>query len=268
LIKLVLIAFVSFTFTVTAQNRGVSDLGMCHEKYDCSQMLARFEKSSVIRTGWVDKTFNPKRCKCLLPLANETKPKEIRVHILNGAGLRNRRLQRHEIHFGHTIKSLEKAILTRNKRFLTKFDRRVLVVKKELSLFKNLSKCFVSPVLESDFNYRARLILLRRVSQIIPECKTVDNPLNHSCIKGFVCEKHGVFKKLNPPYIADMDGTDIDEMDAQEFAKEHSKAEMSLGWAYCNNLNGVEGFVPPTERNIRCDSFISERLEKFIIKGK
>lgn len=262
---LLLLSVASFSI---AENRGVSHLGMCHEKYDCRTFESSFKGSSVIRTGWLDHTFNPKSCKCL-PVLQKTKKDVIaRVHILNGSGLRNRRLERFEIHSGRTVAGLEKSIQQGNTSFLARFDRRAKIVASQLDSIITLKKCYVSPVLESDFNPATRKILLKRTAVLFPNCEIVDNPLKGRCVSGYICEKHGDIAPLKGRYIVDLDGLDMSLTDPASFGQWHEKAELAFVWKLCNNLNdsSKKEFIPPSKRNKSCNGSEAKQFANFINK--
>lgn len=269
MIRLGLLLWLSVASFSISENRGVSHLGFCHKNYDCELFMESFKGSPVIRTGWLDNTFNPEGCKCLPKLQTTKKGVEVRVHIVNGPGLRNRRLERHEIHWGRSIAGLERDVLRGNMSFLARFDKRAEIVRNQLDSIIMLEKCYVSPVLESDFGRQARLKLLRRTRKLFPKCHIVDNPLKAPCISGFICEKHGDFVPPQRPYIADLDGLDLYETYGTYYAQVHENALINFGWKYCNNLN-VKGekFVPPTKRKKSCDSTRTKQLNDFVIKGK
>ena len=262
--RFIFLVFLFYASVVVADNRGVSDLGLCSKSYNCGRFLNRFDKTII--SGWLDKTFNPSGCKCLEILKQSTKPKILRVHIINGSGLRFHRLQRFELGHGRTVSGLEKSILLGSKSFESTFKRRLLVVKKQLESLSNLEKCYISPCLECNFKKEARKKLLDITAEIIPECSLVDNPLLDSCLSGYVCEKHGDIKRLKPPYIVDMDGTDISKI-SPSWALEHKAADIAFGWSYCNNLNKSSGFIPPADRIAQCPTAIHRQLFNFI-RGK
>lgn len=165
-------------------NRGSSDLGLCSKNYSYSNFIRSFNDSKVIRTGWLDNTFNARGCPNAERLIRESKPLDLRIHILNGPGLRNQRLERHEIHYGYTLASLERAIKRNDPRFIRKFRARLLRLKSLLAKRRGEMSVMISPCLECDLSKPQRLKLLRETARVFPAYPLVDNPLRDTCLRG------------------------------------------------------------------------------------
>lgn len=244
------LAFLIAVSAFAESNRGSSDLGLCAKHYSYSNFILSFKDSNVIRTGWLDNTFNARGCPNAETLMREVKPLDLRIHILNGPGLRNQRLERHEIHAGHTVASLERAIKRTDPRFMRKFKARLLRLKSLLAKRRGEMSVAISPCLECDFRKPQRLRLLRETAKVFPGYALVDNPLRDSCLTGYLCETHNRRRKAD---IYDVDGNSFSVSASLEWAKEKQAARSFYFWMPCKNgrLDG-QRWIPPTKRTNFC----------------
>jgi len=231
-------------------NRGSSDLGLCSKHYRYEDFISTFRHASVIRTGWLDNTFNAHGCPNAEKLLLEPRPLDLRVHIINGPGLRNGRLEAHEIHAGSTIKTLSKRIERGDTKFLNKFRTRLRKLKELVDRRPENLTLLISTCLECDFAKPQRRKLLREASRFFPARTLVDNPLSDSCLSGFLCEKHGISGRGD---ILDLDGDIVSTQDAANWARSHKRNRATYLWKECKNgfLPG-ESWKPPTKRTHFC----------------
>lgn len=240
--------------SVQAQdNRGVSALGMCSPRYDYANMMTSFKYASVIRTKFLDNTFNPNGCKNLELLMREPKPLDMMSVILNGPGLRNGRLEKHEIHFGHSVSSLNRAVLNKEPKFMAKFDSRLNKIAAILNTRTGALTHRVNVCLECDLSQPARRILMERAKLVFPTAIYIDNPMQGACIPGLICEKHGSTANPPKPKSVDLDGEDYDGIKARQWGLRHADAETVYAWKLCNNgFKKHEDWKPPTQRTNFC----------------
>lgn len=241
---------ISICLSANAQTVGLSSLGMCHPKWPCGSMQRAYENSEVLRFGWLENTFG-ERCRCADTLLQDERPKEVRVHIANGPCLRNKRCGSYEIFHGFEIVSANRDIKKANSRIIPKFLKVIRRLRDRLSKAKGALTCYVSPVLESDFDGRARRILHRITVTHLPFCSVVDNPLRGRCVRGTVCEKHGDNPGLVAPCIADLDGIDANQISVPEYLRKTKACDMSFVWGVglnCNNSHS-SAWVDPRKRN-------------------
>lgn len=230
-------------------NRGVSLLGLNHPRMDFVRAMQCFRGAPVINTGWLDNFFgasnrNAERL-MLLP-----RHKRIRVHIMNGPGLNNRRVQPHEITAGETTESVTRKIERGNPQFLAKFAARCKVIAEIFARADSgLTEFYVSPWLERGATTRKAFnVLADIVAREIPQAAIVDNPVRGGFFPGFLREFHGI-KAPKDVDIADLDGIDAAEVDLGAFQERHATAKMCLWWSTrCNGLVGGTPWRPPEKR--------------------
>lgn len=235
--------------SASAQNVGLSYLAMCHKTWPCYQSLAAFDGVPVIRTGWLENTFN-KDCPCGDVVLSDPRPKAIRVHLANGPCLRNKRCGPYEVFAKETVASANRKIKRGDKRLMQKFGRVVNRFAKRLENTRGVLSCYVSPVLESDLNGRARRILLDYVGLRLPACRLVDSIVRGRCLEGAICEKHGDKPSLPDVCIADLDGSFVDDAAIPDYLQLTRKCELSYIWDVGFNCNIRGGsFVDPRARD-------------------
>jgi hypothetical protein len=245
----------SLALTITcssarAQNVALSYLGMCHPKWPCEKSIQAFDGLPVIRFGWLEQTFG-EQCPCVDKLLQDERPKEVRVHIANGPCLRNKRCGRYEVFAGETIGSAQRAIKATKPAIIRKYVRILDRLRSRLAKSRGALTCYVSPVLESDFDGRTRKILHSLTASYLPSCTLVDNPLRGNCIRGVVCERHGPNPGLTSPCIADLDGIDANEISVPKFLRNTKACDMSFVWSVGLNCNGhhSQTFIDPRKRD-------------------
>lgn len=242
---------VLLAFIATAQAQAPSYLSLCHPTTDCKALKRTWQGQGTIITGWLEQTFGAE-CACADELLASPKAKIIRVHLMNSPCMRNGRCGKYEMLYGETASSASKKVLRNNRQFLRKFDRVVRRFKNRLTKAIGSVQCYVSPCLECDLYGKARRRLAARVSDTLPGCIVVDNPLKSACLPGYVCEKHGTNPKLHAPCIVDLDGVDGADIDVDKFAARYRHCDIAFYWEHWMNcVRGV--FVDPRKRNCRYD---------------
>ncbi len=253
-----------FTFELAAAEvLGISDLGLCHPKMDYSRFISQFEGQPVIVTGWLDNTFNKNGCPNAVRLMTEPRPMIARVHILNGPGLRNKRLEKHEIHYPLTIDRLDKKIKKMHPDIIAPFIQRLLTLQALFASRTGETTLFISPCLECDLSNESRRILLTLARQAFPTALLVDNPLKQKCMSGFICEKHG--DKNTPAGILDLDGKPLTDVNIKAWKKSTKAKYLRYAWLPCNNgLKIGEEWKPPTKRKSFCQPKDRSALKAFL----
>lgn len=219
-----------------AQNVGLSYLALCHKSWPCEESLSAFDGVPIIRTGWLENTFNS-ACPCGDKVLSDPRPKAIRVHLANGPCLRNNRCGSYEVFAGETVASANRKVRRGDKRLMQKFGRVVNRFAKRLENTRGVLSCYVSPVLESDLDERARRILLDYVGIRLPACRLVDSIVRGRCIKGTLCEKHGDRPSLPNACIADLDGAFLPEVSVPDYLQLTKKCDISYIWDVGFNCN-------------------------------
>jgi hypothetical protein len=225
-------------------------LGMCHKKWNCERTEALFK--STITTGWLENTFGTE-CACADKLLQSSKPKVIRVHLVNSVCMRNRRCGRYELLYGETKASASRKINRGDARILGGFNAILERAAKRIESSKGNLQCYISPCLECDLNASARRVLFTAVSARLPNCVLVDNPHRQSCLKGYVCESHGAHPEVRKPCIVDMDGSDGRFIDVNSWVEKYSSCDLRFYWEPWMNCNTAVGgrFVDPRKRVCR-----------------
>jgi hypothetical protein len=241
-----LVALLSPTMAVA---QGMSYLGLCSPTWDCKRMMATWGTDIPIVTGWLENTF-AKECSCGEKILQEPRDKVIRVHLLNGPCLRNKRCGKYEAFHGFTIKTATADVKKPGSVIVRRFDRIVRRFKKRLAQAQGNYTCYVSPCLECDLDETARRVLFARVSRHLPNCLLVDNPYGRRCLRDHICEKHGANPTVSQPCIVDLDGIDGREVDPKKWVEKYRHCDLTYYWELW--MNCIRGdFIDPRER--RCN---------------
>lgn len=243
-------------------NRGISCLGLCHPKYNVPALVKLFQETdSIIRFGWLDKFFTPnarpsQESQAPVAIMRMNKPKICRVHIINGPGLNNNRVQRHEITHGYTNQSLEAAIIRRDEKFLSKFRDRLKVVRAIAAKAPPMTlELYISPWLEhAPIKQQTFNILVEEVIKEIPYAKIVDNPVTGPFTKvpgiRVYKEKHGDTPPADCDFV-DLDGEDMETVNMRAFGERFPDAIAVMCWGLRENGNDPD--KPWTQPQNRVD---------------
>jgi hypothetical protein len=227
-------------------NRGISPLGLCHERYPVGRLIKAFERAPVIRFGWIDHTFNPHDSANALRILRLPQPKLVRIHIINGPGLNNNRVQPYEIAFGETSQSLSTKIIQQNEKFLLKFRRRLETLRALLERASGETQLLVSPWLEAkQADPRAIRILGDEILKVLPQAQLVSNPLDGRYIPGWLKEAHSNTPDPQGIDIVDLDGTDWERVDLRKYANRFQSLKACFIWGLGENgFDNIEDGTP------------------------
>lgn len=235
----------------TAQAQGVSYIGLCNKTWDCNGVKATWSGQDTIITGWLEQSFG-RACKCADELLRSPKDKIIRVHLINSPCVRNGRCGPQEVLAGETVASASRKVARKDRRIIRKYVAVIKRFKNRLNQSQGGLQCYVSACLECDLSVAARRVLNTYLSRYLPGCNIVDNPLRQRCLKGTICEKHGVNPKLSAPCIADLDGEDGKEVDLREFYRNTKQCDIRFYWDPRLNCNNPYArFLDPMKRVCR-----------------
>lgn len=244
---LVLILIVSLLAPRYTAAQGVSYIGLCNKTWNCDKTLATWQ-GKPITVGWLEDSFSA-TCDCADVILRQNKTKVIRVHLANGPCLRNKRCEPHDVFYGYTITSANRAAKIPNSQLRQRLDVLANKLKQRIEQSKGPLTCYVSPCLECDLDGPARKALISAVSAILPSCIIVDNPLRAACIKGTVCERHGTNPTLRSPCIADMDGTEANSIvDLKRYYAKTKQCDVRFYWSAWMNCNSGS-WKTPTSRD-------------------
>ena len=251
--RLILLAVSVFTVILPcrAQNRGLSYIGLCHRHVDARRVLRAFGGTESINIHLLIRTFNAKGCPAFDRLARSPRPMVLHISLLNGPGLRNRRLQSHEYLYGYTIRTANAAIIRRDPKVMAQVAQAVREARGLIALRDGMTTVVrVKPVLESNFSPKARRILAASVKRQLPEAEIIDNPLIGACLPNVLCETHGMDTSGD---IVDLDGLDYHNADARKWEREGAQKVGMFIWKPCNNgLGPAEPWKPPLQRTNWC----------------
>jgi hypothetical protein len=237
------VLIVLLAFIASAQAQGTSYIGLCNSTWNCNKTLATWQEKPII-VGWLEDSFGAV-CQCADTILRQNKPKIIRVHLANGPCLRNRRCERHDVFYGYTIASANRAAKIPSSRLRKRLDVLAKRLKQRIEQSRGSLICYVSPCLECDLHGPARKALFSAVSATLPSCILVDNPLKTDCIGGAVCERHGITPNLERPCIADLDGTEVkSSLDLQTYYANTKQCDLRFYWSSWMNCNSGSWKTP------------------------
>lgn len=248
--RLLLIILVSLfskvSWSSADSSTGYDLLALQHPSFPIQKILAEIPKGSSL--GVLLDTFGSDRFKIIKALESE-KFTSFRIHLANGAGLRNGQLGSYENLTGLNIKSFEGKVLKKDPVLLYTFIERAKFIKELVEKFPSI-KCFVSPVLEHNLSPEAFLIIAEVVQSAAPRCAIVNNPVNgwkYELATGHILEVHGLQSSPVIPYLASQDG---DFGSKEEFLRLHQSAKLKFIWKRSFNCRTPGKFVDPRKREL------------------
>lgn len=256
---------VFFARTASAENVGLSYLGICNKTWRCDKSLSAYDDLPTIRTGWIEQTFG-RACPCADKLLQDERLKEIRVHLANGPCLRNARCSRGEVFYGFTVASANRDLKRPNSTIAKRFKKLAERLKQRLQRARGALVCYVSPIMEADIKERQRLTLHRIAGAYLPHCTLVDNPYKRPCLPDTVCEQHGATVTVKPPCITDLDGVSAYDTDVPMYLRSSAKCDLSFLWTHGFNCNkqGESFSGEPSKRDCRPAAADIDRLVKWL----
>lgn len=228
---------------------GLSLIGLTSPHYDCDDVVAAFGRAPIV-FGYLERTFGDDR-RCLNRLLDHPQFAGVRVHIINGPCVRNRRCDRNEIVYGETIASLDRKLDQGDRALLDKIRAEMVRVRNALGPhLRDGKRYLVSPILEHDVRSARgmrRLVDMAR-SVFGSRFRVVNNPVSGATDVGAdYREWHGDRPAARAPCLVDPDGSDVSDFGA--YADRYAGCRMILGWnSQMNCLNPGEDFRAPRDR--------------------
>lgn len=262
---LLLAASILTTGTASAENVGLSYLGICNPTWPCESSLNAFRHSDTIRTGWLEQSFGV-ACPCADKLLRDKRPKEVRIHLANGPCLRNRRCSRGEVFHGFTVAKANRDLKREGSKIAQRVAKIAQRVRERLSRARGALVCYISPVLEADIGEQQRRALHRIAGAYLPHCTLVDSPHKRPCLPNTVCEAHGDTPTLKSPCIADLDGVSAYDTHVPSYLRRFAKCDIAYLWAHGFNCNekGASFSGPPAARNCAGATQDIDKLVKWL----
>lgn len=226
---------------------GQSYLGMCHPTWPCELSL---QQLTHLNTGWLEHTFG-EACPCAEKLLRSRKSKIVRIHLLNGPCLRNRRCGRYEPFYGLTIAKANRLVARKDPKLMRKITAIMKRASERLAKARQPLTCYVSTCLECDLGHEQRHYLAKLAANFFPQCSLVDSIVHGSCLPGFVCEKHGSKPDVKAPCIADLDGVTLESVSIKKYLENTKQCAVRYLWTYAYNCINGHRFVDPRKRNCK-----------------
>lgn len=213
----------------------------------CDQVVRAVESGQVNCLGYLYGTFDDNGA-CLKKLANTGKVSTLRVHLLNGPGLRNRALGSYEPHRRFDIKSFSAAVERGDPAATRDLIARARDV--EEATRGKISKCFISGVLEHDLSNKAAQKVVDLLRIHAPSCRVVNNPLSSSAavLPNTVHELHGEKPGLKGSCIVSLDGKRASSVDIGAYLRRFAHCEQVHIWDQELNCRTEGKFVDPRKR--------------------
>jgi hypothetical protein len=249
------------------QNKGISYIGICQRNVSFQDVKDIYRKADTINLHFLARSFNPQGCPSFVELAKDSRPMVLHVSLINGPGLRNRRLSKHEWLYGYTVKTAEEAIRRNDSRVLRHLSRAASTVLPLLRLRKSLPTVVrIKPILESDFSLPIRRRVHKLVARRLKGLELIDNPVRGRCLENVLCETHGANIKGD---IVDLDGLSAYDIDLQQWTKDTQEKVGRFIWIHCNNGLGKElPWRPPLTRTLWCTGDDVKTLNSWLIKAE
>ena len=235
-------------------------LGLCHRSFSCSGVRALYNGQDKLTLSWLENTFGTE-CKCAEELLSDSRPKTIRVHLINSPCFRNKRCGSYEVLYGVTLPQANRSFITKRGQPFLRFKRVLKRAASRIARAKAPVTCYVSPCLECDLNERARRVMGDLVSAAMPSCNLVDNPYRQRCIPGYTCEKHGETARVSKPCIVDLDGTDGQTIDVKKWLERYKDCDLRFYWEpWMNCISGA--FIDPRKRSCVTNTKLFKRVKE------
>lgn len=232
------------------------------DKY-CKVATSFIDKHKIGCVGYLFNTFADEP-RCLEQITKNTSVKTIRVHLFNGAGLRNKKLGNYE-GFRGDIPTFNDAIQKRNPGLLKIFIDRAKRIEK-ITKDNNLT-CYLSPVLEDNLEAPQRLFLANLLRTYAPSCKVVINPVNHNVarVENSIHELHGYDIKIpngNNNCAVSLDGI-TEPVDLKAYLTKYATCNLVFLWDQSFNCRKEGTFIDPRKRPEK-DCTTASILEKYM----
>lgn len=207
---LLLLMFLLMPSLASAKSCQVAYYGIQHPGWPCDASIQALSQCTDIKVAFLAHTFGDET-QCLGKLLADPRVSAVEIHLINerceerpgGCGS-------YEFMFGLPMKQFNSLLKVRDPGIMHKTGLFFTQLAGQfIPLLQPNTVCWVSPVLESKVEPSAFAVLAEIAHwQFLQRCHIVDNPLQ---FRGspYIIELHGNKPRINPPCIADLDGTDI-----------------------------------------------------------
>jgi hypothetical protein len=265
---------------------GVAYYAIQHKDWPCDRTLKVFEgvakpSLSVLWHSFGDNT------QCLEKFINDSRPKQLEIHLINEVCQRNRRCGPYEFLANTSTADYEKRLASRDPKLISAIKNYAKAPSEFLKRHQGKFECYVSPGLESNLSDRGAKTLNDAIRPMFPGCAIVRNPAGINRARGLagaeIIEVHGPNPRISPECIANLDGNDvsfarrpalltagsINERSLMDYLTRMQKCRAAYIWtAEMNGLNPHDkGFVDPRKRSNFPDANLIEAMKPHL-QGK
>lgn len=245
----ILVVVLLFVTDVYAQGLiGQDYYALQHRKFPVTGVVKYTPSNTPI--GTLDYTFgdSPTPIRTVL---SSVRPSIYRVHIFNGAGLRNGVLGRYDPLYGLTIKSFQAKVKKHDTKILSFLRERTLLYRNLQGEFPH-TKIIFSPILEHNMDRDSWRILADEVLKVWPSVQLVNSPEGTGSsekYRGAWLERHGNKPKMDAE-IYSLDGSDATDIDIVAWLKRVNtpNTKISFIWARVYNCRNQGPFEDPRAR--------------------
>jgi len=247
---------------------GASYIGICSPRFPCTQALKAFPRG-VYNLGYLNETFGAD-CGCVRRFQRLSKGQGyVRVHAVNGTCFpsRGRSCAEGEWFHGESVRSATNKLVKRDAKFIRSYKKHLEAADRQTIGFDSSR---ISLCLECPLPNNARRIMLSIAKRTLPHRngQFVDSPIIYGCLRGTICERHGVTPRFKGACISDNDGTELTRSSLSSYLQATKSCESRYYWTRAFNLlppvSKGAGFVMPKERTYKATRRDFMRLRRFM----
>jgi hypothetical protein len=239
--------FILFATAVKAESvLGFDHLALLSPHYNLEKVIDSLPKDSAVGFLWRSFGTDLDRARRVL---GSGKVKIVRVHLLNGAGLRNGQLAPYESLYGMTLTEFRKKIQKRDRELLDLISSEARVSCQRLALEFPDIRVLCSPVLEHNLSKREFELIREVVANAAPAAETVNNPVSQLApkVEGSLHELHGYPGRSAE--LVSLDGAEpLKGETPASYAQKNKTAQVAFWWEQSMNCRTPGSFIPPRER--------------------
>lgn len=246
--KLATVLFlILFATTTKAESvLGFDHLALLSPHYNLEKVVTSLPEDSAIGFLWRSFGTDLDRVRRVL---RSGKIKLVRVHLLNGAGLRNKQLAPYESLYGMTLTEFRRKIQKQDKELFELLASEAKVACQSLALEFPKIRVLCSPILEHNVSKKEFEVLREVVAKAAPNTEIVNNPVSQLAPKvdGSLYELHGYLGRSAD--LVSLDGAEpLKGETPRSYAAKYPTALVVFWWEALMNCRKPGNFVPPRER--------------------
>jgi hypothetical protein len=225
---------------------GLDHLALLSPNYPESDVVQALAKYPAV--GFLWRSFGTDLTK-VERILDTGKVKILRVHLLNGPGLRNGQLAEYESLYGMKLKDFKSALRSNNPKILKLIETESKDVCEYLAKKYPQVKVLCSPVLEHNLDKEEFFIVSKAATLGSPSSVIIDNPVKASASNlDSTDELHGYPKTAVE--IISLDGSEpIAGETPESYAERYPQSKTVFWWTWSMNCRRPGKFIPPRERS-------------------